>query len=394
MNAVTPLMPDIDFAHDALPNLHALLDELRGHGPVVPVRYHGSPVWLILDHALLKQAFEDYTHFDATEGYKLIAEPSMGKTLQTMSGEEHRVSRALVNPLFMPVKVRSYVEALMEPVAHELCDRLATQREVDFVSTFARPYPFLIITRLLGIPVDDEARCMEWALKMIDYPWDPEGATRAKAEFDTYMQGIIDAARARTGDDFMSRLANAEYEGERLSDERILSFVGLLFPAGSDTTYKNGGSLFAYMFGDPALRAMARGSDKDREALVTEGLRWEPPVALLPRLASADMEFGGARIAKGDWTLFGITAANSDPKVFPDPRRFDPTRDNREILTFGRSSHFCLGMHVARRELETALRVVFDRFPAIRLKPDQTIDYVGAVLRGPREVIVQPYGEA
>ena len=89
-----------------------------------------------------------------------------------------------------------------------------------------------------------------------------------------------------------------------------------------------------------------------------------------------------------------MTAANSDPAVFPDPRRFDPSRDNREILTFGRSSHFCLGMHVARRELETALRVVFERFPDIRLKPGQTIEHVGAVLRGVREMIVQPYGEA
>ena len=111
-------------------------------------------------------------------------------------------------------------------------------------------------------------------------------------------------------------------------------------------------------------------------------------------MASADVEFGGVQIAKGDWMLFGITAANSDPAVFPDPRRFDPKRDNREILTFGRSSHFCLGMHVARRELETALRVVFERFPHIRLKPGQSIERVNAVLRGVREMIVLPHGEA
>ncbi|WP_380872067.1 hypothetical protein ACFB49_30130 [Sphingomonas sp. DBB INV C78] len=394
MNAVTPLMPDIDFAHDEVPNLHELIAELRSHGPVVPVRYHGSPVWLIMDHALLKAAFEDYEHFDATEGYKQISEPSQGKTLQTMAGDEHRVNRGLVNPLFMPVKVRAYVEALMEPIANELCDQMEGQSEVDFVAAFARPYPFLIITRLLGIPVDDEARFLQWALKMVDFPWDPEGSIRAKADFDAYMQGFIDDRRRNPNGDFVSLLAGAEYEGQRLSDERILAFLGLLFPAGSDTAYKNGSSLFAHLLADPELCAMARGSDKDREAIVAEGLRWQPPVAFLPRRASADVECGGVRIAEGDWTLFGITAANSDPKVFPDPRRFDPTRDNRELLTFGRSSHFCLGMHVARRELETALRVVFQRFPNIRLKPGQTIDYVGAVFRGPRAVIVQPYGEA
>ena len=98
MNAVTPLMPHIDFAHDEVPNLHELIEELRPHGPVVPVKYHGAPVWLLLDHQVVKEAFDDYVHFDATQGYKLISEPGQGKTLQTMSGEEHRINRALVNP--------------------------------------------------------------------------------------------------------------------------------------------------------------------------------------------------------------------------------------------------------------------------------------------------------
>jgi cytochrome P450 len=387
-------MPEVDFAYDDLPDLHEKLDELRAQGPVVPVKYHGNRVWLILDHALVKTAFEDYVHFDAADGYKEHAEPSQGKTIQTMSGEEHRVSRALVTPPFLPAKVRSYVENIMEPIAHELLDRIEGKSEVEFISAFTRPYPFLIITRLLGIPVEDEARFLNWAVKMIDFPWDPEGAVRAKNEFDTFVQAIIDEKRRQPTGDFISMLVEAEFEGEKLDDERIRGFLGLLFPAGSDTAYKNGSSLFAHVLGDPELRAMARGSDKDREAIVAEGLRWEPPVALLPRKASADVLFGGVQIRKGDWTLFGITAANNDPKVYPDPRRFDPRRDNRELLTFGRSAHFCLGMHVARRELETALRVVFERFPNIRLKPGQTVRPVKAVMRGPLEMVVEPYGAA
>jgi len=394
MNAITPLLPHIDFAHDDVPNLHELIEQLRPHGPIVPVKYHGAPVWLLLDHAVVKAAFDDYVHFNAAEGYKLIAEPSMGKTLQTMSGEEHRINRALVNPLFTPAKVRAYVEGLMEPIAHELCDRMEGKAEIDFVAAFARPYPFLVITRLLGLPVEGEDQFLQWALKMVDFPWDPEGSIRAKAEFEAYMQTIIDDRRVNPNGDFISMLATAEYEGARLSDERILGFVGLLFPAGSDTAYKNGSSLFAEVLRDPSLRAMAQRSDSDREKLVAEGLRWQPPVAFLPRMASGDGDIGGVHIKKGDWTLFGITAANSDPKVFSEPRKFDPTRDNRELLTFGRNVHFCLGMHVARRELETALRIVLERFPNIQLKPGQTIDYVGAVFRGPKSFIVQTKGAA
>jgi cytochrome P450 len=389
MSNLSVLMPEIDFAYDDALDLHERLSELRGHGPVVPVRYHGDRVWLILDHALLKQSFEDYVHFDPAQGYSLISGPSQGRTLQTMSGEEHRVSRGLVAPPFMPARIRALIEPLMEPIANELLDRIEGEHDVDFVPAFTRPYPFLIITRLLCIPVDDEAQLLEWAVKLIDFPWDPEGALKAKDGFYAYIQRVIDDRRAAPRDDFVSMLVQSEYEGERLSDERILSFLALLFPAGSDTSYKNAGSLFACVLADPALRERAMRSDKDREQIVTEALRWQPPTALLPRMASADVELGGVSIRKGDWTLFGITAANSDPAVFPDPRRFDPDRDNREMLTFGRSNHFCVGMHLARRELETALLVVLQRFPKIQLKADEPIEFVGAVLRGPRSLKVK-----
>jgi cytochrome P450 len=394
MDAIAPLMPEIDFAYDEVIDLHDRLEALRAHGPVVPVKYLGAPVWLILDHAELDLAFNDLEHFDPRDGYKVISEPSMGRTLQTMTGDEHRVNRASVAPPFLPAKVRSYVEPLIEPIAEALMDRIDGCREVDFVKAFTRPYPFTVITRLLGIPVADEAMLLDWAVKLIDFPWDPDGAVRAKTEFDRYMQGIIDARRRDPTGDFVSMLVEAEFEGQRLDDERILSFFRLLFPAGSDTTYLNAGSLFACVLADPDLRALARGTDKDREALVAEGLRWQPPTALLPRMATGDVVLGGVSIRKGDWTLFGITAANSDPKVFPDPRRFDPARDNRALISFGRGVHFCLGMHLARRELETALRVVLRRYPDIRLKPGAPVAFVGGVLRGPRELWVQPYGRA
>jgi cytochrome P450 len=390
LQSVVPLKQTVDFAYDDVVDLHDILDELRTHGPVVPVRYLGGTVWLILAHRELNQAFNDLEHFDPAEGYSLIAAPSQGRTIQTMAGEEHRVSRAMVVPPFLPNKVRSYVDALIEPVAHEILDRIEGEAEVDFVQAFARPFPFTIITRLLSIPVSDEALLLEWAVKLIDFPWDPEGALRAKNEFDAYMQHILADRRCRPGSDFISSLVTAEFDGQKLDDERIMAFFRLLFPAGSDTTYKNAGSLFACVLADPELKAAALRSERERDAIVTEALRWQPPTALLPRMASADTELGGVQIRKGDWLLFGITAANSDPQVFPEPRRFDPARDNREIITFGRGVHFCLGMHLARRELEVALRVVLERFPGIRLAPGRHVEFVGGVLRGPRELWVQP----
>ena len=394
MAARDPLMPAIDFAHDALPDLHDRLAELRRHGPVVPVRYHGSPVWLVLDHAVLAAAFLDDDAFDPAEGYFAMTGTTQGRNLLSLHGTEHRASRAMVTRPFLPAQARALVEALIAPVARELLDAIEGQRSLDLIPAFTRPFPFRVITRLLGIPIADEVLLLEWAIKLFDHPWDPEGALRAKAAFDDYMGRIIAARRRAPGDDFVSMLIAADYEGERLDDERILAFLRLLFPAGSDTTFKNAGSLFACVLGDPALIAMARRGEAERTAIVTEGLRWQPPTALLPRRAAKDATLGGVRIAGGDWLLFGITAANSDPAVFADPRRFDPARDNREIISFGRGVHFCLGMHLARRELETALHLVLDRFPAMRLDPDRPVEFASAVLRGPRELWVQPYGAA
>ena len=394
MPAPAPLMPHIDFAYDELPNLHDILEELRAHGPGVSVKNHGAPTWLILDHAELNRAFTDEAHFDPSDGYLAMTEIPMGRNLLALTGEEHRVTRAMVAPSFLPARTRSYVASLIEPVAHELLDRIEGQREVEFVGSFTRLFPFSVITRLLSIPVSDESLLLKWAVKLIDYPWDPQGSLEAKAGFDAYMEAIIEERRRQPGDDFVSMLIAAEFHGEKLDNERILSLFRLLFPAGSDTTYKAGGSLFACVLADPGLRSLALKGEAERAAIVTEGLRWQPPTALLPRMASADVDLSGAQISKGDWILFGITAANSDPKIFQDPRRFDPFRDNRELISFGRGRHFCVGMHLARRELEVALRVVLERFPDIRLSPGKEVEFVSAVLRGPRELWVQPYGAA
>lgn len=389
LSLASPLCPDIDFAVAELPDLHTVLDELRQRAAVVPVIYHGAPVWLITRFAELREAFSDEEHFACEAAYRIHSEPSMGRTMQCMSGAEHRLNRALVSNAFFPKQVRAFVAPVIEVEAVRWLERIAGQPRVDMVQAFTRPYPFSVITRLLGIPVVDDERFLEWAIKLIDYPWDPVGALRAKAEFDAYMIPLIAARRAQPGSDVVSLLASASLEGVQLGDEEILAFCRLLFPAGSDTTYKNLGSLLAAVLADPRLRERACGSDADREALVQEGLRFEAPTALLPRRCSRSTVLAGQPIAADDWVLFGITAANNDPAVFAEPRRFDPDRRDKN-LAFGHGEHFCLGTHLARREMEAALKLVFAHFPAMRLLPDDPVEIIGGVLRGPRALWVAP----
>ena len=386
-----PLLPDIDFAYDALPQLHQVLDNLRPHGSVVPVIYHKQPAWLILGYEQLRQAFSDEEHFECARAYRIHSEPSMGKTIQTMSAEQHRINRALVSRPFFPRQIRALVEPLLASQARLLLDEIQGQEQVDLVQAFARPYPFKIITRMLGIPIHDDEQCLSWALKIIDFPWDPEGALRAKAEFDDYLLPLIAERRQVPADDVISVLALSEIEGQQLDDEEILSFCRLLFPAGSDTTYKMLGSLLYAILETPGMKQLARGSDEQRHALVQEGLRWQPPTALLPRMCSQDTQLGGVHIREGDWILFGITAANNDPEVFTNPREFDPGRNNKN-LAFGHGEHFCLGSHLARQELECAIELLFQRFPEMKLSSEHPVEITQAVLRGPKSLWVKLHG--
>jgi cytochrome P450 len=379
------LLPEIDFAHAPLPDLHAVLGALRAHGPVVPVRYHGETTWLILAYAELAAAFADDETFPSKTIYERHSMPVMGKTIQCMAGDEHRRNRALVSHAFRPALMKRAVETLLEPLSDELIDRFAARGEADLVAEFARRFPFLAITRLLGIPVADEDQLIVWAQKLIEFPWDPDGALRASREFTAYLERLVTERRARPGEDLVSELANLELDGERLADEEIFSFFRLLFPAGSDTTYKNLGSLLALVLARPDVAELARSDASAIPAIVDEGLRFEPPVALLPRACGKDVHWAGAHLAAGAPLLYGIAAANRDPAVFADPDRFDPARKANRHLTFGHGLHFCLGSHLARRELEVALAALLRRLPGLALaEPEPRI--VGAVIRGPERV--------
>jgi len=383
-------LPEIDLAHAEAPDLHQLIDSTRARGPVVPVRYHGELAYLVTGYDEVRAAFADEENFASAAFYRVHVEPSQGRTLQAMFGREHKINRGLVSRPFLPRRVQELVEGLITEEALRRIDDFAGDTEVDLVEAFARPFPFSVITRLLGLPIQDEARFLEWALKLIDYPWDPEGALRARREFSEYLQPILNAVRKEPREGLLSTLAQIEVDGIQLEDEEIFAFCRQLFPAGSDTAYKNLGSLLAAILTTPGMRERALGSDSDRDDLVQEGLRWEAPIALQPRTCSRDTILGGVEIAADSPMLFGITAANHDAKIFENPHGFDPDRPNKhQHLAFGYGEHFCLGSHLARRELETAIKLLFERFPRMALAPGSRIEIHGCVVRGPREVRVR-----
>jgi cytochrome P450 len=385
---VDHVLPDIDFGRDALPQLEAQLAALIAAGErVVPVRYLGGTAWLILRHEDVGRAFRDPRQFPAAAANLRYSLPVQGRTLLCMEGEEHRIHRALVADAFQPRAVQALLGAVLRPLAHELIDGFGARRELDLVAAYCHRYPLRVIARLLGIPAADEEQLFAWVRGLFDYPFNPQAALTARDEVNAFLLPLIHARRSAPRADLISRLASAQVEAHSLSDEDILSFVKLLFPAGADTTYLTMGSMMNAVLGDEALRARLLREPARIADAVEESVRLYGAVGLLPRYTESGARVGGVDIPPDSWVLFGVRSAGRDAAQYVDPERFELTRHAQRLVSFGGMPHFCLGVHLAKAELATSLELLLARLPGLRLAQGP-MPQSSAVLRGVRRLPV------
>jgi cytochrome P450 len=285
------------------------------------------------------------------------------------------------------------VPPLLEPIAHELIDRFAGRGEADLVAEFTSRYPFMVITRLLGLPRHSEEEVKRWGLAMLDIQNHYEDAVQCSHEFMAFVDPILQRRRADPGDDLISTLATTEVEGQRLSDDEIFAFLRLLFPAGADTTYLGLGSAILTLLRNPEQLALVLDDPGGQVRWAAEeAIRLNPPTAWIPRTNPRDVVWHDIPIPAGAPMFLGIMAANLDPAVYPEPDRFDLGRHPTNVLTFGLGLHFCLGAHLARAELEIALQVVLQRLADLRLADDDGVRITGTIhhlLRGPNRLPVR-----
>lgn len=383
-----------DFAFDEMPGveLHEYLAALRAaHGPVAPTLFLGQPAWVIVGYHTLAAAFRDGERFPPQEIYRIGLEPLIGRNFQTMTGAEHRLHRKIATPAFRPKQVSGYARERFEGIAHELIDRFADQREVDLAEVFTRLYPFIVISRLMGIPREAESAFHGWAQGMLRFMQDPERAHECSKAFGDYLAPVLEERRREPGDDVLSALIHSSEEGVSLSDDEIGSTARLLFSAGATTTHDAIGNLLYALLTQSDGWQRVRDEPELRRSAVDELMRWEPPVSVLPRTAAAEaIEVEGTRIPGGSIVLFGISAANRDPAVFVEPDRFDIERPvDIARMTFGPGLRQCPGMHLAFKQLGIVLDVLLERFPDLRLKDADAAVARGTAIRGPSSLPVQ-----
>ncbi len=383
----------LDFAIDLLPGdeLHRTLAALRESHPVSPVLFGGREAFVITGHAALAEAFRDNDRFPPADAYRITIEPVQGLTFQTMEDEQHRLYRRLATPAFRSSAVEAMEQEGLARIAHELLDRLQGRRQADLAEAFTHRVAFLVISRMLGIPPWREDVFRDWAVGFLEFPRDPEHSRRSAALINDYLAPIIAERRREPRDDVISALVLADADGHRLDDEEILAHIRLLFSAGASTTTDALGNLLYALLSDRSGWERVVSEPALRAGAIEELLRWETPVAVLPRISAPQpVEFFGVEIPPATFTLFAMAAANRDPTVFEDPDRFDITRDtSRKLLSFGPGPRLCPGMHLARRQLAVALDVLLERMPELRLVDPEDAVPRGTLLRGPARLAVR-----
>jgi cytochrome P450 len=386
---------DVDFAFDDQPDLHAVLARLRARKPYAVVPFAGVPAVLLLTDELVRAAFRDEKAFPAAPVYAMTTEPVFGKTVLGMSGAEHRTNRTIVSAPLRRNEVQQYLPTVIEPVINELIDRFVQRGKANLVDEFTHRYSLLIISRLLGIPVDDEAQVHRWAQAMIRYAFDPDWATRSAREFTEYVAPLLAERRREPSDDLISMLTAATTDdGKTLADEEIYPFLRMLFPLGADTTMLALGNILSALLNNREQLDLLR-SDLETyvQPAVWEGLRWEPAVGMLPRACPEAVTWHGIEIPASTPMIFAINAAHRDPAVYDRPDEFDITRNVMPAVSFGQGPHSCIGNWLANTELVAALRLLMRRLPDLALDPTQAhtstiTSQVGTTLRGPNALHV------
>lgn len=307
----------------------------------------------------------------------------MGRTILEMDGREHVRQRRLVTPFFAPSALRGGLEKTIAAVVHHLLDAIAGEGRAELVSQFTFVFPIRVICEVIGIPVEDYAAFHRWALDLISVGDDPPRGLAASQRIVDYLRPVLEERKAAPRADLLSSLAQAEIEGQRLSDEEVLSFLRLLVPAGAETTYRLTGSLlYALLTHREALEEVR--ADRGRlELAIDETLRWESPVQYVTRETTAPATIAGVELPAGALLAVALGSANRDETQYPDPDRFALQRRADDHVAFGLGTHFCAGSNLARAEARIALDAILDRLPDLRLDAAEDCGVRGLAFRSP-----------
>lgn len=326
----------IDWYYDELPGdaFARELHKLRQQGDVVKVSAidGAMPVYYILKHQMLADAFRNLDQFPPGHAYQIISLPFIGETFMSMNEDRHREWRPPMTSSFKRSAVDKMDQHRLAEIGHQILDELSATRRTDLVSSFTRRYAFRVICDQLGLPIEQERDYYQWSMDLMFGGRDLAKSQAADKKLTAIVKSTIAARSKAPADDQISRWIHAtRISGEAIDEASITAHIRLFFTAGATTTSDAMSNLFHALLSHPdAWQQCVQEPDKQACAL-QELLRWNPPVAAQPRFSTPDhaIELGGLQIPPNSAILFGIAAANRDPAVFTEPDTFDINRKSQ-----------------------------------------------------------------
>jgi cytochrome P450 len=331
---------------DDLPDPYPFYAEMRRRHPVA--HDEQRDVWAVFRHEDVRRVLSEWAVFSSD--FERAPNRNRGRRLRrSLIGTDpprHTKLRNLVSSAFTPRAIAD-LEPRIRALTHRLLDGVIEAGRMDLVQDLSYPLPVTVIAELLGVPAEDRARYKRWADRLVGanedvFAEDREADERRQEtldEMDAYFRDVLAERRARPRGDLVSRLLEAEIDGERLSEEDLLAFCELLLLAGHVTTTNLLANAVRALLSPPERMERLRGDRTLLEPAIEEVLRHDSPVQGFVRFTAGDAEVGGRRIPAGRLVVAWIASANRDEARFPEADRFDLARRPNPHVAFGAGVH-------------------------------------------------------
>jgi cytochrome P450 len=371
---------------------HATWRRMRDEAPLYRNERHDF--WALSRFQDVLDASIDHETYSSARGtvLEIIRSPQRAhlQSMIFMDPPEHDRLRGLVSRAFSPRRI-SELEPEIREIVRSYLDVQVGSGGFDFVADFGAKVPMMVISSMLGVPVEDREQIREWMDQLLHREpgqTDPEPhLMEIGATMFGYFAGYVAERRETPRDDMMTDLLQAEIEtpgGERrcLTDEELLAFLMLLSGAGNETVARLLGWAGATFAQYPEQRAKVVARPNLIPNAIEELLRYEAPSPVQARTVMRDVRWYGTTVPKGSVILLLTGSAGRDERQYPDPDRFDVERSNVRHVSFGYGAHFCLGAALARLEGRVALEEVFARFPEWEVDWDRAERVHTSTVRG------------
>lgn len=389
---------------DVMPEIH----ELRAQAPVhkgklreilgLPehlrhIKAKGRQHWTVLTYQACEEVFRNPELFSNGIQGQPNPENKLTMGILEMDPPMHRAYRRTIQPKFlMPEALGWWREFTIDSIIERLIERMSKSDRAELNIDYCARIPVYTITTAIGLDGDEALRFRHAYLNSTSASRDisMEDRIRNGQLVESLLLGLIQARRAEPQDDLISYLLKSTLrmpgEGPRpLTDEEIMTHAKLVMVAGGGTSWRQMGiTLLALLIHRDQL-AEVKDNRSVIDDAIEEGLRWNPTAPYFYRVVTNDTEFYGHKIKEGDVMELGLGPANRDPSRWDNPDAFDMHRPKLTNMAFGLGTHRCLGMNVARVEINRGLNALFDAFPNLRLDPDAPEPFItgGLEQRGP-----------